>query len=77
MIRIPLAAATAWLIAGWLGLPPLAQNILVVQMCMPVAVFNYLFAQRAQREPAYVASLVFCSTLMALFYLPALLALLM
>lgn len=76
-IRIPLAAVTAWFIAAWLGLPPLAQSILVVQMCMPVAVFNYLFAQRAQREPAYVASLVFCSTLLALIYLPLLLALLM
>lgn len=77
LVRIPLAAVAAWCIAGWVGLPPLAQGILVVQMCMPVAVFNYLFAQRAQREPAYVASLVFCSTLLALFYLPVLLALLM
>lgn len=77
LVRVPLAAVAAWFIAGWVGLPPLAQTILVVQMCMPVAVFNYLLAQRAQREPAYVASLVFCSTLLALFYLPALLALLM
>ncbi|MFC7366895.1 AEC family transporter [Vreelandella zhaodongensis] len=77
LVRIPLAAAAAWLIAGWLGLPPLAQGILVLQMCMPVAVFNYLFAQRAQREPAYVASLVFCSTILSLFYLPVLLAFLM
>ncbi|MBT2771494.1 AEC family transporter [Halomonas sp. ISL-60] len=77
LVRVPLAAGVAWLIAGWVGLPPLAQSILVVQMCMPVAVFNYLFAQRAQREPVYVASLVFCSTLLALFYLPVLLALLM
>ncbi|MFB9866459.1 AEC family transporter [Vreelandella sulfidaeris] len=77
LVRVPLAATVAWLIAGWVGLPPLAQSILVVQMCMPVAVFNYLFAQRAQREPIYVASLVFCSTLLALVYVPALLALLM
>ncbi|RUR26789.1 AEC family transporter [Vreelandella andesensis] len=77
LVRIPLAAGAAWLIAGWIGLPPLAQSILILQMCMPVAVFNYLFAQRAQREPAYVASLVFCSTLLALVYLPVLLAFLM
>ncbi|WP_447553724.1 AEC family transporter [Vreelandella sp. EE22] len=77
LVRIPLAAAAAWLISSLLGLPPLAQSILVIQMCMPVAVFNYLFAQRAKREPAYVASLVFCSTLLALIYLPALLALMM
>lgn len=76
LVRIPLAATIAWLIAGWIGLPPLAQSILVVQMCMPVAVVNYLFAQRAQRDPGYVASLVFCSTLLALFYLPILLAML-
>ncbi|WP_346796074.1 AEC family transporter [Halomonas sp. Bachu 37] len=77
LVRIPLAATAAWFIGGWLGLPPMAQGILVLQMSMPVAVFNYLFAQRSGREPAYVASLVFCSTLMALVYLPVLLALLM
>ncbi|MDR5892313.1 MULTISPECIES: AEC family transporter [Halomonas] len=77
LVRIPVAAGLAWGIAALLGLPPLAQSILVLQMSMPVAVFNYLFAQKAGREPAYVASLVFCSTLMALFYLPLLLAWLM
>lgn len=77
LVRIPLAATAAWLIAELMGLPPLAQGILVLQMSMPVAVFNYLFAQRAQREPAYVASLVFCSTLLSLIYLPVLLAWLM
>jgi len=77
LVRIPVAAGLAWGIGALLGLPPLAQSILVLQMSMPVAVFNYLFAQKASREPAYVASLVFCSTLMALFYLPLLLAWLM
>ncbi|WP_299313342.1 AEC family transporter [uncultured Halomonas sp.] len=77
LVRIPVAAGLAWGIAALLGLPPLAQSILVLQMSMPVAVFNYLFAQKAGREPGYVASLVFCSTLMALFYLPLLLAWLM
>ncbi|MFP3442936.1 AEC family transporter, partial [Pantoea sp. SIMBA_133] len=61
----------------WLDLPPMALAILVLQMSMPVAVFNYLFAQKSQREPAYVASLVFCSTLLSLIYLPVLLALLL
>ncbi|MFB9147289.1 AEC family transporter [Halomonas alkalicola] len=77
LVRIPVAAGLAWGIGALLGLPPLAQSILVLQMSMPVAVFNYLFAQKAGREPAYVASLVFCSTLLALFYLPLLLAWLM
>ncbi|MGM0521249.1 MAG: AEC family transporter [Pseudomonadota bacterium] len=77
LVRIPLAATAAWFIGHALGLPPMAQSILVLQMSMPVAVFNYLFAQKSGREPAYVASLVFCSTLLALIYLPILLALLM
>ncbi len=55
----------------------MAHSILILQMSMPVAVFNYLFAQRSRREPEYVASLVFCSTLLSLFYLPLLLAWLM
>ncbi|WP_136253517.1 AEC family transporter [Onishia niordana] len=74
LIRIPLAALLAYGIGHVLDLPPLAQSILVVQMSMPVAVFNYLFAQRSGREPSYVASLVFCSTLLAFIYLPLLLA---
>ena len=77
LLRIPLAAGVAWGIGIWLALPPMALAILVLQMSMPVAVFNYLFAQKSQREPAYVASLVFCSTLLSLIYLPVLLALLL
>lgn len=77
LLRIPVAAGIAWGIGTLLGLPALAMSVLVLQMSMPVAVFNYLFAQKAGREPAYVASLVFCSTLMSLLYLPLLLAWLM
>ncbi|XKE44546.1 AEC family transporter [Halomonas organivorans] len=77
LLRLPLAAGMAWGIGALLSLPPTAHAILVLQMSMPVAVFNYLFAQRARREPDYVASLVFCSTLLSLGYLPILLALLM
>ncbi len=77
LLRTPVAVLLAWGIGALLDLPPLAHGILILQMSMPVAVFNYLFAQRARREPAYVASLVFCSTLLALIYLPVLLAVLM
>lgn len=74
LLRIPAAALIAFGVGQWLGLPPLAQSVLVLQMSMPVAVYNYLFAQRAQREPEYVAGLVFCSTLLSFVYLPVLLA---
>lgn len=77
LLRLPLAAGLAWGIGALLNLPPMAHAILVLQISMPVAVFNYLFAQKARREPEYVASLVFCSTLLSLIYLPLLLAWLM
>ncbi|GAA5171312.1 MULTISPECIES: AEC family transporter [Halomonadaceae] len=76
LLRIPAAAAIAYGVAQLLGLPPLAQSVLVLQMSMPVAVYNYLFAQRARREPEFVAGLVFCSTLLSFLYLPVLLAVL-
>ncbi|GGX99903.1 hypothetical protein GCM10007160_29360 [Litchfieldella qijiaojingensis] len=77
LLRTLAAALLASAIGFLLELPPMAHSILVLQMSMPVAVFNYLFAQRAGREPAYVASLVFCSTLLSFLYLPLLLAYLM
>nr|WP_299242989.1 AEC family transporter [uncultured Halomonas sp.] len=77
LLRIPAAALIAFAVAQLLGLPPLAQSVLILQMSMPVAVYNYLFAQRARREPEYVAGLVFCSTLLSFVYLPVLLAIMM
>lgn len=77
LLRIPTAALIAFAVAQLLGLPPLAQSVLILQMSMPVAVYNYLFAQRARREPEYVAGLVFCSTLLSFVYLPVLLAIMM
>ncbi|SFH81332.1 AEC family transporter [Modicisalibacter xianhensis] len=77
LLRIPAAALAAFGVSQLLGLPPLAQSVLILQMSMPVAVYNYLFAQRARREPEYVAGLVFCSTLLSFLYLPVLLALMM
>lgn len=74
LLRTLSAVVLASAIGFLLDLPPLAHSILVLQMSMPIAVFNYLFAQRAKREPQYVASLVFCSTLLSFIYLPLLLA---
>lgn len=73
-LRILCGAALGWLIAVALGLPPLAQGVLVLQSSMPVAVFNYLFAVRANRSPEAVASLVMCSTLLSFALVPLLLA---
>ena len=72
-LRLLAGTTLGWLIGSWLELPPLAHGVLVVQSAMPVAVFNYLFALKANRAPQEVASLVFCSTLLAFVWLPVLL----
>ncbi|GHC22335.1 AEC family transporter [Aidingimonas halophila] len=77
LLRTLTAALVAYGVGMLLSLPPLAHTILVLQMSMPIAVYNYLFAQRAKREPQYVAALVFCSTLLSFLYLPVLLAVMM
>ncbi|MCQ4347348.1 AEC family transporter [Pseudomonas stutzeri] len=73
-LRILCGAAVGWGIGAALGLSPLAHGVLVLQSAMPVAVFNYLFAVRANRSPEAVASLVMCSTLLSFLLLPLLLA---
>ncbi|WP_251978771.1 AEC family transporter [Salinicola avicenniae] len=70
LCRVPVALALSFGIAHLMGLSTLAASAVALQMSMPVAVYNYLFAQRSRREPEYVASLVFCSTLLAFLYLP-------
>lgn len=73
-LRIGCGAAIGWAVGVALGLPPLAQAVLVLQSSMPVAVFNYLFALRGNRSPEVVASLVMCSTLLSFGLIPLLLA---
>lgn len=50
-----------------------ARGVLIVQSSMPVAVFNYLFAQRYRRAPEEVAGLVVISTALCFLTLPLLL----
>src|SRR5690606_41017419 len=76
-LRMLCGAAIGWAIALALDLPPLAQGVLVIQSAMPVAVFNYLFAVKANRSPETVASLVICSTLLSFLLIPVLLAFLL
>lgn len=72
-LRILCGAGVGWLVGVLLDLPPLSLGVLVMQSAMPVAVFNYLFAVRANRSPEEVASFVLCSTLLSFLFLPLLL----
>lgn len=73
-LRIVLGAGMGWAVGTLLGLQGLERAVLVVQSAMPVAVFNYLMAVRANREPEQVANLVMCSTVLSFAWLPAVLA---
>lgn len=83
-LRLSLAIALARLVLGfgaalaviWVLDPPdLVAKVLIVQSTMPVAVFNYLFAQVYQRRPEEVAGAVVLSTLISFASLPLLLLL--
>jgi predicted permease len=73
-LRLLAGAAVAWAISLALHLPPLVQGVLIMQSAMPVAVLNYLFAVRAGHSSEEVAGLVVCSTMLAVVFLPLLLA---
>jgi len=47
--------------------------VVLLQSSMPVAVFNYLFAERFQRQPEAVAGVVVMSTVLSFISVPLLL----
>lgn len=73
LVRL-LSGAGVGLGVGWLlGLGQPATGVLAIQSAMPVAVFNYLFAQLYRREPTEVASIIVLSTLISFATVPLLL----
>ena len=59
-------------IATLLGLEGAARGVLMIQSAMPVAVHNYMFAQRFNRNTADTASMILISTTISLATLPLL-----
>jgi malate permease and related proteins len=57
------------------GLEGTARGVVILDSAMPVAVFNYLFAQRYDNSPGDVAGMVVVSTILSFLTLPALLML--
>lgn len=73
LMRIGGGLVAALLIIWCLDLDGAARGIVLIQSTMPVAVFNYLFAERFQREPEAVAGMVVMSTLLSFVTIPVLL----
>jgi malate permease and related proteins len=68
--------AAGFVLAAAFGFTGPERIAFVLQCAMPVAVFNYVFAQMYDNEPAEVASLVVVSTLVSVFTTPLVLAVL-
>lgn len=77
LLRIAMGLAVGVAIAEVLGMTGVARGVIILQTAMPVAVFNYLFAQRYARAAEEVAGMVVLSTLIAFAGLPILLAILL
>ncbi|WP_374369301.1 AEC family transporter [Dongia sp.] len=73
LVRLVGGATIGFLVGYFSGASDLAIGVLMIQSTMPVAVFNYLFAQYYNREPADVASMVVITTALSFVTLPVLL----
>ncbi|MGF1625939.1 MAG: AEC family transporter [Alphaproteobacteria bacterium] len=74
VLRLAIGFAVGIAVVWALDMDRVEGGVLIIQAAMPVAVFNYLFAQRYAREPADVAGMVLVSTIISFLTLPVLLA---
>jgi hypothetical protein len=77
LLRIGGGAAIGLGACALFGLTGTARSVIILQCAMPVAVYNYLFAQMWNNQPEEVASLVVVSTLLSVGTIPMILAALM
>jgi malate permease and related proteins len=75
-LRIGMGAVAGFSLSALFGFEGAERIGFVVQCTMPVAVYNYLFAQMYDSEPEQVASLVVVSTLLSVVTTPIVLAML-
>lgn len=73
LVRIGGGVLVGALIAELFQMEGVARGVLILQSAMPVAVFNYLFAVRYNRDPETTAGLVVVSTILSVLTLPPLL----
>ena len=73
VLRLATGLVIGFGLADLFGFSGIARGVLILQCAMPVAVFNYLLAQRYDRSPEQVASVVVVSTLLTAAALPLLL----
>lgn len=74
LLRVMGGFIVAILCCEWLAIEGIARKALILQSAMPVAVFNYLLAQKYHCDPEQVAGMVVISTIVSFISLPFLLA---
>lgn len=74
LVKLAVCVALAWTVGRAFALDPIAFGVLVLQVCTPVAVTNYLMAQKYGADAEAVAGLVVVSTLLSVVALPLILA---
>jgi len=73
LLRLGMGFLVGWGMAHLMGLEGAARGVLIIECAMPVAVFNYLYAQMYDTRPADVAGAIVVSTGLGFAALPALL----
>ena len=73
-VRLGMGALVGFGVAAAFDLEGAARGVVILECAMPAAVFNALFAEKYQRSPDQVASLVVVSTLLSFLSLPFVLA---
>ena len=73
VLRLSLGFASAMFLVWAFGFTGAARGVLIIQCSMPVAVFQYLFAQMYNRAPEEIAGTVLMSTVLSFATLPLLL----
>lgn len=76
VLRIGMGVMVGFGIAGLFGFTGAERGAFVLQCSMPVAVYNYVYAQMYDSSPEEIASLVVVSTVISVFTIPLLLLLL-
>jgi predicted permease len=73
--RLLIAPGVAWLAASALGLTDVPRGTMVILAAMPVAVIATIFATEFNARPAFVTRIVITSTVLSMFSLTVLIAL--
>ncbi len=74
LVRLAMGFAVGVSLAWLFGLEGIVRGVVILECAMPAAVVNYLFAQKYDRTPEEVASVVVISTTISLATLPLVLA---